>query len=198
MSIAEKLTQIAENEQKVYEAGKQKEHSDFWDVFQNNGKTMSNYSYAFAYAQWNDENYNPKYKIKPSYSVDFMFYTSNITDTKIDIDVTNCTNMASVFRAAKKLKTIRKYIVKEATTYSYVFRDCDALENITFEGVIGNNIDFSYSPLLTVASMLNVFEQLNDIRGTGTTRTCTLGAENLAKLTDAEKAIATEKGWTLA
>lgn len=197
MSIADKLTQIAENEQRVYDAGRQKERGDFWDVFQNRGKTMPNYSYAFAQTHWNDENYNPKYKIKPNYTVDFMFYVSNVTDTKVDIDVTGCTNTASVFRKSK-IKTIRKYIVKEATTYSYAFRECEDLENITFEGVIGNNIDFSDSPLLTVSSMLNIFEHLNDIRDLGTTRTCTLGAENLAKLTDEQKAIATDgKGWTL-
>ena len=31
----------------------------------------------------------------------------------------------------------------------------------------------------------------------GVTQTLTLGTDNLAKLTDTEKAIATEKGWTL-
>jgi hypothetical protein len=33
---------------------------------------------------------------------------------------------------------------------------------------------------------------------TGETKTLTLGATNLAKLTNEEKAIATQKGWTLA
>ena len=198
MSIAEKLSQIAENEQKVFEAGKEKEHNDFWDVYQNEGKQMSTYAYAFAYEHWNDINYNPKYDIRPAYSCNMMYYGSNITDTKIALDITLCTLMDQVFRSAKKLRIIRKLIVKESSTYNYTFRDCEALEEIIFEGVIGQNIDFSYSPLLKVESMINIFEHLKDISGTGATRTCTLGATNLAKLTDEQKAIATDKGWTLA
>ena len=39
---------------------------------------------------------------------------------------------------------------------------------------------------------------LVDYSGTTTTRTLKIGTTNLNKLTDEEKAIATEKGWTLA
>ena len=38
MSIAEKLTTVAENVPKVYEAGKKAEYDAFWDKYQNNGK----------------------------------------------------------------------------------------------------------------------------------------------------------------
>ena len=38
MSIAEKLTAIAENVPKVYEAGQKSEYDRFWDAYQNNGK----------------------------------------------------------------------------------------------------------------------------------------------------------------
>ena len=34
MSIAEKLVTVAENEQKVYDAGKQAEYDAFWDNYQ--------------------------------------------------------------------------------------------------------------------------------------------------------------------
>ena len=34
MSIAEKLTKVAENVPKVYEAGKKDEHDKFWDEYQ--------------------------------------------------------------------------------------------------------------------------------------------------------------------
>ena len=33
MSIAEKLTTIAENEQKVYDAGQKSEYDRFWDSY---------------------------------------------------------------------------------------------------------------------------------------------------------------------
>ena len=45
---------------------------------------------------------------------------------------------------------------------------------------------------------MSVVDALQDYADSGTTYTVTFGAVNLAKLTDAEKATATGKGWTLA
>jgi hypothetical protein len=194
MSIAEKFEVIADA---VYEKGKQDERSDFWDAYQKNGAQVSNYTYAFAYSHWTDEIYNPKYNFSVTYSTNSMYYNSSITDTKVEHDLSLCTLAGGMFWNSK-IKTIRKLIVHEALNLSDTFKGCKDLEYIRFGGVIGQNISFADSPLLTVDSILDVFEYLKDIRGTGTTRTCTLGSVNLAKLTDAEKAIATEKGWTLA
>ena len=46
MSIADKLTTIAENEQKVFDAGKQAEYDEFWDSFQSKG-TRKDCQYLF-------------------------------------------------------------------------------------------------------------------------------------------------------
>lgn len=66
MSIAEKLTQIAENEQKVYdagvEAGKKSEWDTFWDSYQLNG-TRTIYYNAFTNNWWSKANFKPKYDI---------------------------------------------------------------------------------------------------------------------------------------
>ena len=62
MSIADKLNTIAENQEKVFEAGKTKEWSDFWDNFQLNGN-RTNYINAFSGAGWNYETFFPKYDI---------------------------------------------------------------------------------------------------------------------------------------
>lgn len=63
MSIAEKFSAIAENEQKVYEAGQKSEYDRFWDEFQKNG-TRTSYSYAFyGSGGWNNEIFKPKYDI---------------------------------------------------------------------------------------------------------------------------------------
>jgi hypothetical protein len=73
------------------------------------------------------------------------------------------------------------------------------LENVTFEGTIGQNgLNFSWSINLSHDSLMSIINCLKDYSGTGTTKTVTLGATNLAKLTTAEKAVATQKGWTLA
>ena len=50
---------------------------------------------------------------------------------------------------------------------------------------------------LTHQSLLNALNGLYDLTG-GTSQTLTLGSTNLAKLTDEEKAIATNKNWVLA
>jgi hypothetical protein len=56
--------------------------------------------------------------------------------------------------------------------------------------------NFNNWKLLTHQSLLNILNSL--VPQEGATKTLTLGSDNLAKLTDEEKAIATDKGWTLA
>lgn len=63
MSIAEKLAQIADNEPKVFNAGKQAEHDAFWDSYQQKGARV-NYSCAFG-APWTAETFRPKYSMQP-------------------------------------------------------------------------------------------------------------------------------------
>lgn len=67
---------IAENEQKVYEAGQKSEYDKFWDEHQMNGERTI---YAGAFAGWKGENFNPKYKIAPvgSTVAHYMFYAFN-------------------------------------------------------------------------------------------------------------------------
>ena len=58
------------------------------------------------------------------------------------------------------METIPKLGVSPRTTYSGAFGDCTALVNITFEGDIGNNIDFKQSPLLSKASIGSIVSAL--------------------------------------
>jgi hypothetical protein len=183
-----------------FEAGKKSEYDLFWDNYQNYGKP-SCYKFAFAYNIFNDAIYNPKYPIITSgtesiNSQDIFAYTF-ITDTKVDINITNNAGITRGFNQAKFLKTIRKLIVDKENTYNNTFDGCVALENIIIEGVIGNNFNISDSPL-TVESLMSIIEHLKDYSGeSGTTHTLTIGATNLGKLNDDQKAIATAKGWTL-
>ena len=96
MAIADKLTQIAENEYKVYGAGKEKGYADgfeegkkaeydaFWDAFQNYGKRMD-YQGGFYGSGWNDSNFKPKYDMKPN-NCSQMFVSSRITDLCAALD----------------------------------------------------------------------------------------------------------------
>ena len=53
----------------------------------------------------------------------------------------------------------------------------------------------SNCPKLTHDSLMNVINEAADV--TSSPKTLTLGSTNLNKLTDEEKAIATNKGWIL-
>lgn len=68
MSIEEKLTMIAENEPKVYDAGYKAGadalHKAFCDIFQNGGK-RTNYSRAFYGEGWTDKTFKPTYNMQP-------------------------------------------------------------------------------------------------------------------------------------
>lgn len=230
MSISDKLLTIAENEQRVYDAGKQAEYDALWDSIQDYGKRTS-YNFAFSGDMWTPETFKPKYPIQPTtcfhifaywgkhntrterfdfrgLPIDFSKSTSLINgffDNKIieavgEVNVISSDNLTGIFSGATVLHTIEKFVLKPngSNTFANAFLSCEKLENITFEGVIGNDISFGNSPLLTKESLMSILNHLKDFRGTNTTRTCTLGTTNLAKLTDAEKAIGTEKGWSLA
>lgn len=103
MSIAEKLTTIAENEQKVYDAGRTQEWSDFWDDFQQNGN-RTNYRNAFGSdinggIVWTDRMFRPKYDLKVK-QASAMFGKSTIKNIKqslIDCGVSLIDNAASLY-----------------------------------------------------------------------------------------------------
>ena len=237
MSIADKLVTIAENEQKVYDAGKKAQYDLFWNTFQRwdnaTQKTKrTDYRRAFAYWYLADAIFKPKYDVVPEGDASYMFWNfrtmadlSNITnmDGKIvKFDFSKVTNFAYMFDTsivrktgvldcsstnslnnafirAEQLHTIEKLIVHEGiTNYQFCFANASALKNITVEGVVaGDNIVLSAHVGLTPESIMSFINALKDYSGTATTKTITFGATNLAKLTNSEKAVATQKGWTL-
>ena len=172
MSVADKLTTVAENVPKVFEAGKQAEYDRFWDILQNKGEP-ANYYYKFSYSSatygWTDDNYNPKYPIvcgKGTTAGMALFYSNKaITDTKVPI-IAQGSTIQSAFANADNLTTIRSLSVHEGVLFSTSFVNCSGLKHIIFEGVIGSSIDFSYSPSLTVESMKSVILHLKDYSGT--------------------------------
>lgn len=239
MSIADKLTQIAENEQRVYNAGYEKGKAEagpsgdsyydtFWDAYQGNCERTS-YLNAFSGAGWNDETFKPKYDFvcgsenswSGAYSVfsgtgitDFdaavqragvkvtfkgciqsMFSGSKIT--KITLDCSNVYAWSAYpFLDCKQLVTAEIQNFNGNNDTKTMFQGCSALENLSFTGTskLIRVTNLSDSPLLTKSSLLNVIDRLDSVTSA---TTLTLGATNLAKLTEEEIAVATEKGWTV-
>lgn len=198
MSIAEKLVTVAENQEKVYDAGKKSEYDAFWGELQNYGKAKS-YANAFSYNAWNDKTYNPKYTFKVSDCNNMFFHNTNITDTKVPIDFRgNQGQIFYVFEGCTKLVTIRTLILDGTNqSFSRYFTNCKALENITFEGEIKKNIDFQYSPKLSKESIENIMSCLSE-NSTGQTLTLSQEAVNNAFTQDEWNDLIKDKtNWTI-
>ena len=198
-TIIENNSIIQEKTSKVYEAGKKSEYDTFWDAYQSNGQPR-NYSNRFF--SWDKSIYRPKYPIiaYKNGSCQNCFAYSNITDTLVDITFEENCDVQYFFQQCKSLVTVRKITCAKTSKLTNLFYQCIALRDITFEGEIGYGFNISYSSAVTHDSLMNIINHLYDYKAAGSTSTYTMtfGATNLAKLTDAEKAIATQKGWTLA
>lgn len=112
MSIAEKLVTIAENEQKVYEAGEKAEWDKFWDTYQDYGK-RTRYGYAFSGIGWAKNGLlPPKYHMTLSHGTasNYCIFTdfNNGADSKYDMseicammDCSNAIRLTSMYADAK-------------------------------------------------------------------------------------------------
>lgn len=115
------------------------------------------------------------------------------------IDASRATTISEMFTTCKNLETIDKLILPtKDVSYSSAFTNLHKLKNLVVEGEFKQNFSIQQSTMLTHDSLMSIINALADYSSSGTTHTVNFGATNLAKLTDAEKAIATEKGWTLA
>lgn len=204
MTVAEKLQKIAENEQKIYEAGRQAEYDAFWDAVQDNGK-RTDYSRAFA-SGWRTEMLNPKHPIRPT-DATYMFYNSRAKSISSDavFDFSQCTNFYYMFSGASigsvdfvidtrsannlgamfgwtsgTLESIEKIILKDDGSQSVgsMFAACAYLKEVRFEGFFGKSINFQWSPL-SRESIISVVYALSD-SANGQTATFNRSAVNTA------------------
>ena len=109
-------------------------------------------------------------------------------------DTSNVTDMNNMFASCSSLTSVPSFDTSKVKTMAYMFSDCSNLETIHMIK-IGANLDIRPSTKFTREALLEIIGNLKTVTST---KTLTMGATNLAKLTDADKAIATNKGWTLA
>lgn len=184
MSVAEKFEVIADA---VYAKGMSDKESEQWDIVQDNG-TRANHAYAFA--RWNSEYIRPKHKVIPTDDVNHIFLHchnlkkverkyfdfSNVPTTKSfnamfnscyaleeieDVNL-NLGKVYQTFSFDEKLHTIARLVVNESAIYTDAFLRCYKLQNITFDGVIGQDISFKDCSLLTDESLENIAEHLKN------------------------------------
>lgn len=227
MSISDKLTTVAENQVKIFDAGysrgKREQDETIWNCITNYGK-REKFPYTFSYTDFSGYRFikpiSPSGKSSSAANM-FKFYTgirlpenldlSNISITSThadmffeakivemnDIKIPALNSYHNMFLRCTSLKTIKTLRVHTKTTFFQTFYGCSALEQIRFEGTIGNDIDLSDCKNLTVETLLHIIDHLNDYSDTDTICTLTMGSSNLDKLTDSQQQKVLDKGWVL-
>ena len=136
----------------------------------------------------------------------FMFWGCNDFDAfDCNYDMSKVTDIEGMFTNS----TITSFTknngpldFSSVTNATDAFKGCTNLTTLAGFTGLKANLSLSDCPL-TVESINNVINEMYDFTGNGVTPsseqgTLTLGPDNLAKLSDDEKAVATNKGWTLA
>lgn len=198
--------------------------SDKWfDIF--NLITNNNTDYSDLFSNYDGEQLD--ISVLDSSNVTNMSSMFNGCVNLISVDIStldthNVTNMSSMFSYNYKLKSIdvSHFNTSKTTTINAMFTSCKALTTLDcsnfdltncniISGAFSNCtvlVDFyppqnikvdmtvSNSNALSHDSLVRIINNLMEIT---TTKTLTLGTTNLAKLSDEELAVATNKGWTL-
>ena len=157
----------------------------FWDILQIYGQ-RTDYSNMFGGNIFTDNTFKPKYKMVVTNAVNMFTSALYITDlSNIEMDFSQCVNFSAAFSTMTSLKKIGDistisadelfrtflncralievgiFTVKEETTFNRPFANCISLEKITFAGVIGQDLDMSYSPL-NKASIKSIMDCLSE------------------------------------
>ena len=168
MSIAEQVTQLKQDFDDVYEAGKKSQYDEFWDAFQQNG-SRRDYKYGFAGVGWRNDTLYPKYSMvvdNANYmfqqcnfngnlkerleecGVEMRFAGSSFSNTFVDcnmitelpeIDASRATTLGATFQDMRSLVTL-PLILPTATRVNWnsTFNVCKSLVNLTLTGKIYN------------------------------------------------------------
>ena len=129
------------------------------------------------------------------------------------LNTKSCTNINGMFEGCTSLETVPILDASNVGDISKIFKDCPSLVMLGGLKNLGMDyssayyihankreytLDLSYSPLLTHDSLMNIINNLYDIKSKGVKpQTLQLGDTNKAKLTAEEIAIATNKGWNV-
>ena len=115
------------------------------------------------------------------------------------LDLSAGTDFSYAWNGCSSLTEFPALNLSSGTNFTSAWYGCNALTTLGGFGAISADIDLSPCTKLTVESLMNVINQAADLAALGITgRTMTLGSDNLAKLSDEQKAVATSKRWTLA
>lgn len=183
MNLAEEITRAKTDYDEVYEAGKQAEREEYINRLNANGARTNYSSaflsqdwtgYEFKEGEVvptrsvNQMFYDYRGTTLPkgircefeesliplinSRHSQLYNYAQNLVEV-YDINLPVVQDLYSMFTNCYKLKKIEIVRVMETTIIGNAFGRCDSLEDITIEGVIGENFDIRYSPLTRESMM---------------------------------------------
>ena len=117
---------------------------------------------------------------------------TNLTTIPL-IDTTYVSDMNEMFSGCPNLKVVPALVCSNQTSLTNMFYGCYNLEEIHMTGM-AKTFRVDDCTKLTREALV---ELLNNLGTPRSTRSLYLGRENLNKLTEEDKAIATSKGWRL-
>ena len=140
-----------------------------------------------------------------------MFYGSNYLKYVQDFDTSNVTNMYSMFQYSSNLVTVPKLNASKVIVVANMFNNCSNLTNLGGLENLGQaydttksanyssyKLDLSTSEKLTHDSLMNVINNLYDIKSKGCNpQGLVLGSTNISKLSAEEINACTSKGWNV-
>ena len=125
-----------------------------------------------------------------------IFYNCSSLNSISALDTRNVTNMIGMFFNCSSLTSIPLLDTSKVTSMNNMFRGCGSVKYLGGFKNLSISISAYFldqCPNLTVESLMNVINNL----ATVSDKTLKFGTTNLSKLTAEQKAIATNKGWTL-
>ena len=170
MSIAEKLTTVAENVPKVYDAGYFKGQRDGWEEgnaegwingraefyneFWDSYDTITNFVALFAGRMWNDTTFKPKNDIVAKNQANMMFYNNACTNIKqslidsgVSLDLSQATQANQTFCFCRTTE-LPKIDLSNATSLNATFQSATQL--VSIDGLVlkeGVNFANTFSDL---------------------------------------------------
>ncbi len=219
---------LQEDVAEAFDNGRQAEYDSHWNAITRNG-ARTNYSSFFTTADMTGQHlpeiFKPVATFRLFYSyqgielpqgLDLSLMYTESTDVKtgsIGSEFAYATNVlhfydcgfpavktySNTYARCRSAVTIDIFRVREDTTYTNVFIECNNLQNIVIEGTIGQTgLNFQWSTKLSKASITSVINALSSTTS-GLTVTISETAKESAFTTEEWAAlIATKPNWTIA
>lgn len=123
-----------------------------------------------------------------------VFFNSEVKQVLTDGDVYLTGYCANFFIFSRSLEEVGEFDMSGVTTFTGGFMQCEKLKSVHCKHW-SLSFDISASTAFEESDLVEIIGNLDTVT---TAQTLTMGATNLAKLTQEEILVATGKGWTLA